>query len=111
MEALKAELCAMAAQGNFANAIDRMMGIVLGLEQENERMSDLYGELARRCHLAASEVPGHRWNLRASGRDCAPRGRPRVSGLLCARLRSMRGALSREGFPSAQVVVKTRDRS
>ncbi len=39
MEALKAELCAMAAQGNFANAIDRMMGIVLGLEQENERMS------------------------------------------------------------------------
>ncbi|GEM_PF-2957346 len=46
----------------------------------------------------------------ASGRDCAPRGRPRVSGLLCARLRSMRGALSREGFPSAQVVVKTRDR-
>ena len=39
MEALKAELCAMATQGNFANAIDRMMGIVLGLEQENERMS------------------------------------------------------------------------
>jgi transposase len=39
MEALKAELCAMAAQGNFANAIDRMMGIVLGLEQDNERMS------------------------------------------------------------------------
>jgi len=39
MEALKAELGAMAAQGNFANAIDKMMGIVLGLEQENERMS------------------------------------------------------------------------
>jgi transposase len=39
MEALKAELCAMAAQGNIANAIDKMMGIVLGLEQENERMS------------------------------------------------------------------------
>jgi len=39
MEALKAELGAMAAQGNFANAIDKMMGIVLGLEQENERIS------------------------------------------------------------------------
>jgi hypothetical protein len=39
MEALKAELGVMAAQGNFANAIDKMMGIVLGLEQENERMS------------------------------------------------------------------------
>jgi len=39
MEALKAELGAMAAQGNFANAIDKMMGIVLSLEQENERMS------------------------------------------------------------------------
>ena len=31
MEALKAELSAMAAQGNFGNAIDRMVGIVLGL--------------------------------------------------------------------------------
>ncbi len=39
MEALKAELGAMAAQGNFVSAIDKMMGIVLGLEQENERMS------------------------------------------------------------------------
>ena len=39
MEALKAELGAMAAQGNFAHAIDKMMGIVLSLEQENERMS------------------------------------------------------------------------
>ena len=39
MEALKAELGAMAAQGNFGNAIDKMMGIVLSLEQENERMS------------------------------------------------------------------------
>jgi len=39
MEALKAELGAMAAQGNIANAIDKMMGIVLSLEQENERMS------------------------------------------------------------------------
>jgi len=39
MEALKAELGAMAAQGNFANAIDKMMGIVLSLEQENERIS------------------------------------------------------------------------
>ena len=39
MEALKAELGAMAARGNIANAIDKMMGIVLSLEQENERMS------------------------------------------------------------------------
>ena len=39
IEALKAELGAMAAQGNFAHAIDKMMDIVLGLEQENERMS------------------------------------------------------------------------
>jgi len=39
METLKAELCAMADQGNFKNAIDKMMGIVMGLEQENERMS------------------------------------------------------------------------
>ena len=39
MEALKAELCAMAARGSFASAIDRMMSIVLGLEQENERIS------------------------------------------------------------------------
>jgi hypothetical protein len=39
MEALKAALCAMAAQGNLANAIDKMMGVVLGLEQESERMS------------------------------------------------------------------------
>jgi transposase len=39
MEALKAELCVMAERGNFANAIDKMMGIVLGLEQENERIS------------------------------------------------------------------------
>ena len=38
IEALKSELGAMAAHGNFANAIDKMMGIVLGLEQENERM-------------------------------------------------------------------------
>ena len=39
MEALKAELSAMAAQGGVANAIDKMVGIVFGLEQENERMS------------------------------------------------------------------------
>jgi transposase len=39
MEALKAELCTMAERGNFANAIDKMMGIVMGLEQENERIS------------------------------------------------------------------------
>jgi transposase len=39
MEALKAELCKMAEQGNFTSAIDKMMGLVLGLEQENERIS------------------------------------------------------------------------
>lgn len=39
MEALKAELCVMADQGNFKSAIDKMMGLVLGLEQENERIS------------------------------------------------------------------------
>jgi transposase len=39
MEALKAELCAMADQGNLKSAIDKMMGLVLGLEQENERIS------------------------------------------------------------------------
>jgi hypothetical protein len=37
--ALKAELCKMAEQGSFASAIDKMMGLVLGLDQENERIS------------------------------------------------------------------------
>jgi hypothetical protein len=39
MEALKAELCATVERGNLTSAIDRMMGIVLDLEQENERLS------------------------------------------------------------------------
>jgi transposase len=39
MEKLKAELTAMAAAGNVATAIDRMMGVVAELEQENERLS------------------------------------------------------------------------
>ena len=39
MEALKAELASMAATGNFASAIDKMMGIVSDLERENERIS------------------------------------------------------------------------
>jgi transposase len=39
MEVLKAELCKMAEQGNITRAIDKMMGLVLGLEQENERIS------------------------------------------------------------------------
>jgi len=39
LETIKAELSAMAARGDFASAIDKMMGIVLSLEQENERIS------------------------------------------------------------------------
>jgi transposase len=39
MEALKAELGAMAAAGAFTSAIDKMMGIVSDLERENERIS------------------------------------------------------------------------
>jgi transposase len=39
MEAIKAELCGMAAAGDIAKAIDKMMGIVSELERENERIS------------------------------------------------------------------------
>lgn len=39
MEALKAELGTMAASGNIEGAIDKMMGMVLDLERENERVS------------------------------------------------------------------------
>jgi transposase len=39
LEALKAELHKMATAGRMGDAIDKMMGLVLGLEQENERMS------------------------------------------------------------------------
>jgi transposase len=39
MEALKAELCQMAASGNITFAIDKMMGMVSELERENERIS------------------------------------------------------------------------
>jgi transposase len=39
MEALKAELCQMAASGNITSAIDKMMGMVSELERENERIS------------------------------------------------------------------------